>query len=42
MQQHGSTYFARSPPISLPPPPTLGMGLVGQNLRFLKHAFIIS
>ena len=41
MQQHGSTYFAQSPPIPLPPPPTLGLGSVGQNKPFSKHAYII-
>ena len=36
MQQHGSKYFARRPPI----PPTLGMGSVGQNSTFSEHGHV--
>ena len=33
MQQHGSKYFARRPH----PPPTLGMGSIGQMTTFTEH-----
>ena len=34
MQQHGSKYFARKPP------PTLGMGLIGQNSTFSEDGHV--
>ena len=36
MQQHGSTYFACSPPTY----PTLGMGSVGHNSTFSEHGHV--
>ena len=42
MKQHGSKYFARRPlPATLShPPPTLGMGSVGQNSTFSEHGHV--
>ena len=42
MQQHGSKYFALRPlPATLShPPPTLGMGSVGQNSNFSEHGHV--
>ena len=38
MQQHDSIYFARIP--TTPPPPTLGMGSIGQNSTFSEHCHV--
>ena len=38
MEQHGSKYFARRSPY--PPPPTLGMGSIGQDSAFSEQSHI--